>query len=247
MADHKDLWESVGTSEAYYAVATFDRYRGSNLDEPLREEFFESGRTYLEEIWPIFEEMHGGEFRPVRAVDYGCGVGRVLIPLTQRAETAVGIDISETMLAECRRNLEAAGAGNFELVEAREFLESEPAGFDLAHSYIVIQHVDPKIGYGIIRTLVKALNPGGVGMIHVTLRSSSPAAQRIRERFYRRFPSVYGFVNKVLGRDRVVLPMYEYDREEVLNIIRRNGGETAREIETDHGYRGAMFFFRKSS
>lgn len=247
MGDHKDLWESVGTSEAYYAVATFDRYRAGNLDAGLREEFFESGRSHIDEMWPVFEELHGGDFRPARAVDYGCGVGRVLIPLAGRSETAVGIDISETMLAECRRNLETAGADNFELIEASEFLDSEPSEFDLVHSYIVIQHVNPEIGYGIVRRLVNALNPGGIGMIHVTLRSGSQGAQRLREKFYRSFPSVYGAINKVLGRDRVVLPMYEYDRNKVLEIIRANGCEVAREIGTDHGYQGAMFFFKKSA
>lgn len=44
-----------------------------------------------------------------RLIDLGCGPGRAAIPFARRGWSVVGVDLSESMLAACGRNAEAAG------------------------------------------------------------------------------------------------------------------------------------------
>ena len=57
-------------------------------------------------------EWHG------RLLDLGCGTGQLAIPLRDRFEAVVGVDASAEMIAEARRQAEAAGGGGYLLVRA---------------------------------------------------------------------------------------------------------------------------------
>lgn len=245
MASGKDVWEAIAEREAYFGVATFDRYLAGELDESARNEFFESGREHVQLVFEELGETLGEIPRPTRALDYGCGVGRILIPLAERCERVVGVDISTRMLDESRRNMEAAGVTSFELQSADEFLETE-AEFDLVHSYIVFQHIDPRIGYRIIGKILTDLKPGGVGMIHVTHTDTTPFFKRLRSRIYRDVPLVHRVTSVVRRNRSPFIPMYSYEMDKVFSIFDRNGCGERRLVGTDHSYRGTMIFFRKS-
>ena len=60
-----------------------------------------------------------------------------------RAERVVGVDVSPSMLAEARRNCDARGARNVELLAADRLGTLAPE-FDLVHSFIVLQHIPPR-------------------------------------------------------------------------------------------------------
>jgi len=66
--------------------------------------FFESGRGHVEAVLASCKRYFGEGFQPRRLLDFGCGVGRVLLPFAELCEAVVGVDISESMLAEARRN-----------------------------------------------------------------------------------------------------------------------------------------------
>jgi 2-polyprenyl-3-methyl-5-hydroxy-6-metoxy-1,4-benzoquinol methylase len=245
MSNGKETWEDFGATDAYYAVATYEKFRSSKIDAAAKAEFFATGREHLDEVWLEFERLFGEVERPHRALDYGCGVGRILLPMAERCGSVVGVDISTAMLAEARKNADEGSIANVELQEAAEFIAADGDRYDLVHTYIVMQHIEPQIGYEIIRKLVERLVPGGLGMIHVTFRDSSPPFTRLRFRIYRDVPGVHKLLNKLRGRTERFMPMYEYDRNKVLEILKTNGCEPAFEKPTDHGFAGAMFFFRK--
>lgn len=242
MSDGKKIWEEIATSEAYFGVATYDKYLAGGLDEEAKREFFESGREHLDLVFRELESLFGPLGRPAKALDYGCGVGRVLMPLAERCESVVGVDISSRMLDESRKNLKDGDVQAFELKAAEDFIAGDEAEFDLVHSYIVLQHVEPQIGYRIIEKILKRLKPGGVGMIHVTHTDNAPLFRRLRSRIYRNFP----FVHRAIRRDsRPFIPMYSYDMTRIADIFTSNGCTIRSSISTDHGYLGEMMFFRK--
>ena len=49
------------------------------------------------------------------ALDFGCGVGRLVLPLARRYRTVVGIDISDAYIAEAVRNRDKHGLTNISL------------------------------------------------------------------------------------------------------------------------------------
>ena len=245
MKSDKRIWESLGASDPYFAVATIDKFHKGKLDEKAVDDFFESGREYVGNLWEDFARALGVDPKPKRALDFGCGVGRVLIALAERCETVVGVDISESMLAEARKNCASRGLTNFELVETEKFFQS-PQTFDLVHSVIVLQHIDPKIGMTIIENLVGMLEAGGVGMLHVTYFDGAATLRKFKNRIYRRLPFLPKLANKVRGRENSYWsPMHTYDLNQVLKVLQDNGCHNVAVRFSDHGLLGAMIFFEK--
>jgi trans-aconitate methyltransferase len=86
-----------------------------------------------------------GTIRKGVALDYGCGVGRLTRPLSERFQQVIGVDISSAMLEEARRNLADRPNVSYELASSQS---NRPVDFVL--SKIVFQHIPPRAA---LRTL----------------------------------------------------------------------------------------------
>ena len=98
-------WEHLARTEPYWSVLSEDVYKLDKLDDKHLKQFFASGEALTAKIFETIERHYSESFRPKRALDFGCGVGRLLIPLSKRCEQVVGVDVSETMLEIARENL----------------------------------------------------------------------------------------------------------------------------------------------
>lgn len=245
MGRAKETWENLAVKDAYFAVSTFDKYRAANIDPAAKEEFFRTGRDHVERIWNEIEEGFGLELKPRRALDYGCGVGRILLALAEKCDAVIGVDISPTMLDEARKNCTDSGVANFALQDAASFAAAETETYDLVHSYIVLQHIDPKTGNELIRKMIERLLPGGVGMLHVTYFDPSPLGRKLRFRIYRDVPFVHKMLNVIRRKTEPVMPMYEYDLGLIFRTLQENGCGSSFVRFSDHGWLGALIFFRK--
>jgi len=168
MRDPAVQWERFGRQDPYYGVYSAEDYRRPNLDEAALERFFASGEAHVEQVLDSVRRHVAPDFAPASVLDHGCGVGRLLIPFAQRAERAVGVDISASMLEEARRNCDARGLGHVELVPAPA-MAGLAAEFDLVHSFIVLQHIPAREGMQVFDTLASLVRPGGVGVVHVPI------------------------------------------------------------------------------
>jgi ubiquinone/menaquinone biosynthesis C-methylase UbiE len=241
----KRIWEELGENDAYFAVATCDEFKRGNLDDLSKERFFQSGRDHVEELWAEFERGFGPVRRPKRGLDYGCGVGRILVALAEKCDTVVGVDISNTMLVEAKKNCQKMGLTNVELQSTEEFTAADSDKFDLIHSYIVLQHVKPAIGYKIIRSLIDKLDTDGLGAIHITFFDPSKGFTRFRNRVYRNVPFVHRLVSRLRGKNSQFMPMYEYRIDHVFRILKESGCHKSIARFTDHGSFGATLLFCK--
>lgn len=246
MTKGKEIWDSYADGEAYFAVLSEERFRSRNLDDAAKREFLQSGRDHVSLVWNELAGRFGVNPSPKRSLDYGCGVGRLLIPIAERSETAIGVDISEKMLAEASRNAASAGIDSCVLQTAYQFAAADDDRYDFVHTYIVLQHIVPRIGVGIIEKMLERLQPGGHGMIHLTHRNTNRSFARLRADIYRDYPVVHRALNAIRGRSEPIMPMYEYDLDRVYKIFDSNACVERFEKETNHtGILGRMIFFRK--
>ena len=153
-----------------------------------------------------------------RVLEYGCGVGRLLIPVGRRAKSVVGVDVSPSMLAEARRNCNEFGMHNVELTATHEFATIE-GGFDLVYSIAVLQHVPRRMGEQIIAKLVGLLRPGGVGAVNVVLRANRQLALF---NAIMRWPLAHNVLNILRGRKWAYpyMQMNVYDVNRLMLILR---------------------------
>jgi 2-polyprenyl-3-methyl-5-hydroxy-6-metoxy-1,4-benzoquinol methylase len=160
-------WKDWGRLDPYRAVLFNEKYKRARLSENVQE-FFESGEVYVDSLMQKIERFNPS--LPLdTAVEFGCGVGRLAIPLARRFTKVIGVDISPEMLNESRKNCALFGVSNVEFALSDDLLSLVPSGVQLVHSCKVLQHIAVKRGLAISRQLVDRLAPGGVFAVHVTI------------------------------------------------------------------------------
>jgi SAM-dependent methyltransferase len=153
--------------------------KAPSLGEEERKRFFDSGRRQLARLAKEIETNTGCKLESRRALDFGCGVGRLALPMAERCEYVYGLDVSLPALREAAQHAKRVNLSNVEFIEASRL--SELSGrYDLVQSLLVFQHIPSREGERIFATLVRGLRPGGVGAIQVTLRPSRPLGGLLR-------------------------------------------------------------------
>ena len=245
-SDHE--WERIGHKEPYYGVLSSERFRSPTLSPDAREAFFASGASHVADVLATVRRRLDPRFRPRRALDFGCGVGRLLIPLSAECEAVVGIDVSESMLAEAKKNLAERGLTNTTLVKSDDRLSRLEGTFDLIHSYIVFQHIPVPRGEAIIESLGRRLNPGGVGVIHVPFHRSASRLRKMVNWARKTLPGVHALVNVAQGRP-APSPHYQmnsYDLRRLHLVLQRNGmDEVFTRLLCAEGIHGVILFFQR--
>ncbi len=242
-------WELFGKTDPYYAVLTAREFHGQ-LSGDARAKFFASGEEHIETMLSIIRERLDPEFAPRRALDFGCGVGRLLIPLARRCDEVTGVDISSSMLAEARRNCDAAGVNNVRLIQGDDELAAVSGQFDFVHTYIVLQHIPVARGELLVRKLASLLAPGGIGMFHVPYSTGRESALK-RLLYWARVhaPGAKAAVNLARGRS-LTAPFMQMNAYSVTRLLDLLFNEGCRELHvrfSDHnGSRGVLLFARKS-
>jgi SAM-dependent methyltransferase len=228
MVDNPDKsWRKFGKKDPYYGVLTADRFRRENLDEAALSDFFASGESHITKILEITRRHVAADLSMNNAVDFGCGVGRLVLPLARRYNHATGIDISEDYIAEAVRNCQKHGIINADFRESVEQLASERRRFDLAHSSIVFNHIPWSRGQEIIRGLYELLNPGGVMAIQVLHRHKRGSLRRI-SRWARRAFAPFNWIANVLQKRSIFEPLMQgnaYPLDELLPYLTALGAE----------------------
>lgn len=181
-------YDSVGRTEPYYGVITLDRFLSANLDAAVLREFFATGEAHVARVLATIRAHLVTDFKPRRVLDFGCGVGRILIPLAREAGHAVGVDVSDAMIAEAARNCRERDLTNVSFVKSDDQLSRLEGAFDLIHSIIVFQHIAPRRVAMLVRSLLAHLEPGGVGALHFT--TWLPLRKRIAHRLKRALPPI---------------------------------------------------------
>lgn len=240
-------WEKYGRDEPYFGVLAEDRFRGTRLAGEKKKEFFESGRACVDDVLNKVRRKIDPDFSVRRALDFGCGVGRLTIPLAAIAGEVTGADVAESMLEEAGRNCKSRGLDNVVLVQTDDTLSSLAGEYDFILSFIVFQHIPVKRGERIFRNLLSRLAAGGVGVVHFTY-ARDHRKRRGAGLIKRYFPPAAGLVNLLRGR-KFSAPRMEmniYNLNKLLTIMWKSRIRDFHAEYTDHGGElGVILYFRK--
>ncbi|MHC4414416.1 MAG: class I SAM-dependent methyltransferase [Planctomycetota bacterium] len=134
------------------------------------ERFFESGRKTASRVFEeVADQLRGRDL----AIEFGCGVGRLLIPMAERFTRVLGVDIAPTMLAKLEANCERFGVSNAGAMLTGEGWD-EAGRADLAYSWLVFQHIaDFSVIQANVHRLASALKRDGVAFLQFDTRRSS--------------------------------------------------------------------------
>ncbi len=244
-------WKKWGEKDPYFGVVSHPQFR-SGCIEQNRDDFFSSGEQFIAEVLSQADRYFGRTGRRGSALDFGCGVARLTIPLARRFKHVDGADVSAFMLDEARSNCKSFAIDNvkFHLTNGTIDLVRWPRRYDFVNSYIVLQHIPVQRGYAIINSLLGLLADDGIAMLHVSLRRNLPPARAAAYQIRHKIP-LAGYALNLLQRKPLLAPqmqMNEYDLPRVLEIFSRHnmkevsvtseihqGVQTARLIAKKHG------------
>ena len=242
-------WQAFGERDPYFGVLSHERFRRGRLTQESIDEFFRIGREDIAEILADCRR-HVGEVVTQRTLDFGCGVGRLLIPLSEISESCVGVDISAAMLKEAAGNCSKFGRANVRLVRTLDDPALGQSRFTFINSYIVLQHIDPSRGLRIIAALLERLDKGGCAALHVTYARTKYAdnlgAQPFARRLLKRIRRPLSRLSRHLRGREPQMQMNAYDMNRLLFLAQQCGVQTGGFRFTNHtGHLGAILFLKR--
>jgi SAM-dependent methyltransferase len=228
-------WRELGQSQPYWGVLSHPDFRSEAITPEGIETFYASGRDYIAEIVQNLERATGAA-PSGRALDFGCGVGRLAEAMADYAQVT-GLDISPGMLALARKR---SGKPTY--------VGEMPDGpFDWINSFIVFQHIEPPRGLEILEQLMARLATGGAVSLQFTIWREpnleppvftgwKAKAQALRYRLWlKSLPAGH-------------IHMYDYDLSQIVRVLNRGGVQDMRLVSTDHaGHHGVIILGRKTA
>ncbi|MBW8858932.1 MAG: class I SAM-dependent methyltransferase [Caulobacter sp.] len=227
-------WREIGATEPFWGVLTDPRFKSENLTAANVESFYGSGVDHMAEIVDRLRRQTGAPPRG-RALDFGCGAGRLSEAMTAHADHVVGYDISPGMLEKARLRHGAA-----------HYTDVLPDGpFDWINSFIVFQHIPPERGAPLMEALLDRLAPGGHVSLHVTVWRDAhlePSRPPLLLRLRRAIAQARGRIKAASG----LIMMYDYDLSSLVRSFQRHGVEEINMVATNHGgHHGVIILGRR--
>lgn len=173
----KRHWDGLGRVDPLWAVLSDPAKRGGKWD---RDEFFAHGDVEVAELEATLSSV-SLKLPKGRALDFGCGVGRLTRALALRFDRVVGVDIAPSMIEQARRWNPLPNCG-FQLNCGAALAAFADSSFDFVYSNLVLQNMEARYALGYVREFVRVLKPGGLAVFQApeVAREGTPTAELLR-------------------------------------------------------------------
>lgn len=177
---HREDWEQLAEADALWAVLTAPGAKGGRWSA---EEFFATGEAEIAAVEARLTDL-GRPARRERALDFGCGVGRLTRALARRFDRAVGVDIAAGMVEQARRLNDRVPNVEFICNDAPDLACLE-GDFDLVYSNIVLQHLaSPRDIERYVGEFLRLTREDGLVVFGLPTRIAFPWSLQPRRRAY---------------------------------------------------------------
>jgi 2-polyprenyl-3-methyl-5-hydroxy-6-metoxy-1,4-benzoquinol methylase len=209
-------WQKWARENPYYGVLGVETDAVS--ETATKDRFFATG---IEDLGRAITDVenHFGPIERGTALDFGCGVGRLLRAMSTQFKSSWGVDVAPEMLEMSKDNC-AVSAGETHLALSVDAVAKTGTKFDFVHSYIVLQHIRPVQGIPIITQLVSLLKPGGYFALHFTIGDNRVKIRRMNWLRYRIKPLHWAY-NLRTGRpwNEAITEMNRYNMADVIDAL----------------------------
>lgn len=215
LARLQQVWNALGRDDPLWAVLSSGDKRGGRWQI---DEFLATGRVEIENQLGALAP-HGLPVNKHKALDFGCGAGRLTRALAAHFEQVLGLDVSPSMIATARRlNADVAN------IEFRENLSPKldgvaDASIDLVFSCITLQHIPSDLALGYIEEFLRVLAPGGAAVFQFV----SGVSDDWRGRLHAWFPNRWlNPLRRLMWRRWSVFEMHVLSEQRVRALLDRH-------------------------
>ncbi len=220
----KDHWDELGKIDPLEAILD----RSGKRDRPWdAEEFFATGEREIDDALKSIKELNIAiPFQ--KALDFGCGVGRLTQALAGRFHEVFGVDIAPSMIELANQYNRHAENCHYVLNTRDDLSGFSDASVNFIYSVITLQHMHPRFSKKYLKEFLRILAPGGVSIFQI------PSEPLVRNKngsinwtglILRLFPKglLDATYRKIRYGNRPRAEMYSIREKDVVDFLLRNG------------------------
>ena len=262
--DLKELqkhWNLFGKRDPLWAILTWNDKRDKKWNP---DEFFETGKQEIKSVMEYVQKLGLLQQRG-RALDFGCGVGRLTQALADYFDAVVGIDIAPSMV-KLAKQYNRFGARCVYHVNSEDNLRLFPdQEFHFIYTNIVLQHMKPEYAKSYIKEFLRVLKPQGVLIFQLPSRiltaprraeasnGVAPVVESVGIKGFikRHVPELFWrwYVDLKYAVREPVMETYGIERSEVEEFLKSNGARIVDVVKdasvAEHNWEGFRYCVTK--
>lgn len=207
-------WERLARTDPLWSILADPEKKGGRWQLP---EFLKTG---VEEVAGLMLYVESLQIKIAhrRALDFGCGIGRLTQPLAEYFDGVYGVDIAPSMIALANKyNLHGDRCKHY-LNETDDLTLFPDCTFDLIYSSLTLQHMEKQYFLSYIREFSRVLARGGLVIFQLPSEMTSPLRQ---------------FVNSILrGPMRTFYTGIRYGRQPHFDMYGLRRNDTVKFLES---------------
>ena len=226
-------WQKFGEEDPLWAILAHGDKKGNRWDLA---EFLQTG---IEEVGEVVEYARAKvpELRAGRALDFGCGVGRLSQALGDHFAEVDGVDIAASMVDRARSINRHGERVRYHLNGSDDLGLFGDQTFDFVYSNITLQHMQQEIARSYLREFARVLAPGGVAVVQMpsARKDPEPSGRLHRAVRYVRYIALrrpYLWWHRTL-RGRPIMDMFAIARADMEGLLSELGLEVVDVVEDD--------------
>lgn len=235
LQDTQNHWNQLGKDDPFWAVLTDPAKQGGRWDPA---EFFQTG---IDEIAEVFKDVArlNASIQLTKALDFGCGVGRLCQALALHFSEVHGVDISPSMIEHANRFNQHGNKCHYHLNVRPDLILFPDHEFDFVYSVIALQHIETQYQREYLAEFFRVLKPNGIAVFQI-----------ISARGWRRFlpAAAVTAYRKMVHGDKAFISMHGVPESEVDQLLKQGGMETLsvrRTIDDSKRWQCLRYFVRK--
>ncbi len=212
-------WNELGKKDPFWAAITFEDKRGNKWNH---NEFFKKGEIEINTLMDYLKSTN----KPVkfnRALDFGCGVGRLTQALCKYFNEIYGVDIAPSMIIHAKKFNKFKKKCTYVLNEEVNLNIFNDNYFDVIYTNITLQHMKPKFFKKYLIEFLRIISPTGLVIFQLP---SKPAKikNKIKQTINMIIPKFIfkKFTNKNNNQN---IEMYSMRKDKLIKFLNKNGGE----------------------
>ncbi len=154
----KDHWNELGKIDPLEAILDRSGNRKGPWDVA---EFFATGEREIDDALKEVKTLNT-KISFQKALDFGCGVGRLTQALARHFIEVYGVDISPSMIDLAEKYNRHADNCHYVMNAKDDLSLFSDGSMDLIYSIITLQHMHPRYSKNYLKEFLRLLAPGGI-------------------------------------------------------------------------------------
>jgi SAM-dependent methyltransferase len=163
-------WQGVWVSNEFASIVDSERVRMVVADA-ARGVGWSDERPFLDVLFPLLTPA-------TRALELGCGAGRISRHVAPRVAELVCTDVSRLMVAEAAENLAHHPNVRFQTTDGYTLARFNDTAFDVVFAQGVLTYLDPNPLLAVLAEVRRVLRPEGTCVFNFDTIDAPEAAQR---------------------------------------------------------------------